>query len=108
MELKITFPITAEFWDFIESTVPDYYEREDVLHQAELQNFIDGHDSRIQGITRDEALLLRDRILYKLFAEAIAAFTSRPSLSALETSPCTSVPKHQYQDNVLYKQTENK
>lgn len=77
MELKITFPITAEFWDFIETTVPDCHEREDVLRQAELQDFIDGHDSRIQGITPDEAILLRDRILYGLFAEAIAAFTSR-------------------------------
>lgn len=87
MEQKITFPITTEFWDFIETNVPRYHERADVLPQAELQNFIDGHESQVQGITRDEALLLRDRILHVLFTEAVAAFTSR-SLPAVPGEVC--------------------
>ena len=69
--------ITDSFWNFIEANVPNYHEREDVLHQGELQLFIDGHESTVQGITREEAFLLRDKILYGLFAEAIATFTAR-------------------------------
>ena len=69
--------ITNSFRDFIEANVPNYHERDDVIRQAELQNFIDGHESSVTGITRDEAILLRDNILYGLFAEAIEAFTRR-------------------------------
>ena len=47
--------ITDSFWNFIEANVPNYHEREDVLHQGELQLFIDGHESTVQGITREEA-----------------------------------------------------
>lgn len=67
--------ISDKFWDFIEANVSNYHERDDVLRQTELQNFIDGHESAVQGITREEAILLRDNILHGLCAEAIAAFT---------------------------------
>ena len=67
--------ITDPFWDFIEANVPDYHERDDVMRQAALQLFIDGHESSVSGITREEAILLRDNILHRLFAEAIEAFT---------------------------------
>lgn len=73
----INLPITDPFWDFIEANVPDYHERDDVMRQAALQLFIDGHESSVSGITREEAILLRDNILYRLFAEAIEAFTHR-------------------------------
>ena len=69
--------ITDDFWDFIEANVPNYHERDDVLRQSELQLFIDGHESPVAGITREEAILLRDKILYGLFAEAVAAFTAK-------------------------------
>lgn len=39
--------ITDSFWNFIEANVPNYHEREDVLHQGELQLFIDGHESTV-------------------------------------------------------------
>lgn len=67
--------ISDRLWNFIEANVPNYHEREDVMRQAELQLFIDGHESQVQGITRAEAILLRDRILYGLYSEAIEAFT---------------------------------
>lgn len=79
MELK-DLQITDDLWDFIEANVPNYHEREDVLRQAQLQLFIDGHESLVAGITREEAFLLRDNILHRLFAEAIAAFTSKQPL----------------------------
>lgn len=69
--------ITDALWDFIEANVPNYHERDDVLRQAQLQLLIDGHESPVAGITRDEAILLRDNILHGLFAEAIAAFTGK-------------------------------
>lgn len=85
MELK-DLQITDELWDFVEANVPNYHERDDVMRQAALQLFIDGHESSVTGITRDEAILLRDNILYGLFAEAIAAFTHRTTeQKALET-----------------------
>ena len=78
-------PITNSFWDFIEANVLNYHERDDVSRQAELQNFINGHESSVTGITREEAILLRDNILHQLFVEAIAAFTRRtPHEEALE------------------------
>ena len=77
--------ITDDFWDFIEANVPNYHERDDVLRQSELQLFIDGHESPVAGITREEAILLRNNILHGLFAEAVAAFTRRtPEQKALE------------------------
>lgn len=74
MELK-DLQITDGLWDFIEANVPNYHEREDVLRQAQLQLLIAGHESTVAGITRDEAILLRDKIVYGLCVEAIAAFT---------------------------------
>lgn len=74
-ELHITDP----FWDFIEANVPDYHERDDVMRQSALQLFINGHESSVSGITREEVILLRDNILHQLFAEAIAAFTAKQS-----------------------------
>ena len=76
MKIK-DLPITNSFWDFIEANVPNYHERDDVMRQAALQLFIDGHESSVSGITREEAILLRDNIMHKLFAEAIEAFTRR-------------------------------
>ena len=73
-------PINDSFWDFIEANVPDYSKRDDVSRQSELQLFIDGHESSVQGITRQEAVLLRDNILHGLFAEAIQSFTARTPL----------------------------
>lgn len=81
----INLTITNSFWDFIEANVPNYHERDDVLRQAQLQLFIDGHESPVAGITREEAILLRDNILHDLFVEAIAAFSRRtPEQKALE------------------------
>lgn len=84
MEMYNTI-ITDDLWDFIETNVPNYHEREDVMRQAQLQLLIDGHESPVAGITREEAILLRDNILHGLFAEAVAAFTRRtPEQKALE------------------------
>lgn len=84
MELK-DLQITDDLWDFIEANVPNYHERDDVMRQAALQLFIDGHESSVSGITREEAILLRDNILHGLFAEAIEAYTRRtPEEEALE------------------------
>lgn len=70
--------ITNEFWDFIERNVPNYHTREDVLHQANLQLFIDqGDDTHVKGITREEAIEERDNILFHLYGEAIDAFTRK-------------------------------
>lgn len=81
-ELKIS----KEFWDFIEANVPNYHERDDVLRQATLQTFIDdGDDTYITGITREEAIILRDRILFDLYYEAIDNFTREEQLSNCET-----------------------
>lgn len=74
---QTNFHITTEFWDFIEQNVPDYHTREDVLRQCELQNFIDGHESKITGLTREEAITLRDQILFRLYHEAIDSYTRR-------------------------------
>ena len=74
MELK-DLQIPDDLWDFIEANVPDYHERDDVMRQTELQLFINGHESSVSGITREEAIMLRDNILHQLFAEAIEAFT---------------------------------
>lgn len=77
--------ITNEFWDFIERNVPNYHTREDVLHQANLQLFIDqGDNTHVKGITHEQAIAERDRILFRLYGEAIAAHTHRtPEQKAL-------------------------
>ena len=77
MELYNNTLITDDLWDFIEANVPNYHERDDVMRQAQLQLLIDGHESPVAGITREEAILLRDNILHGLFAEAVAAFTAK-------------------------------
>lgn len=70
--------ITKEFWDFIEANVPNYHTREDVLRQSYLQMFIDhGDDTHVKGITREEAIRHRDSILFRLYTEAIDAFTRK-------------------------------
>lgn len=76
MEMYKTI-ITDDLWDFIEANVPNYHEREEVLRQAQLQLLIDGHESPVAGITREEAIMQRDNILHGLFAEAVAAFTAK-------------------------------
>lgn len=68
--------MNKEFWDFIETNVPNYYTREDVLHQGNLQIFIDhGDDTYIKKITREEAIKHRDNILFRLYEEAIDNFS---------------------------------
>lgn len=77
--------LTAEFCDFLERHVPDYHTREDVLQQSELQLFIDGHESEITGLTREEAVAQRNGIFFRLFFEAIDAFTRMtPEQKALD------------------------
>lgn len=77
MEQHTNLHITNRFWDFIEANVPNYHERDDVMRQAELQLFIDGQESPVQGITREQALDERDGILLQLYHEAIDHFTSK-------------------------------
>lgn len=81
MEQHSNLHITGRFWDFVEANVPNYHEREEVMRQAELQLFIDGHESSVQGITREEAQDLRDRILFRLYREAIDHFTGKLPVS---------------------------
>lgn len=80
MELK-DLQITDELWDFVEANVPNYHERDDVMRQAALQLFIDGHESPVQGITREEALCERNEILFRLYHEAIDHFTRKLPVS---------------------------
>lgn len=77
MEQHSNLHITGRFWDFIEANVPNYHERDDVMRQAALQLFIDGHESQVQDITREQALSERNEILFRLYHEAIEAFTRR-------------------------------
>lgn len=67
--------ITKAFWDFIEQNLPDYHIRKDVVRQAELQNFIDGNQSTVTELTREEAVWERNRLLFRIYAESIDAFT---------------------------------
>lgn len=67
--------ITKAFWDFIEQNLPDYHIRKDVVRQAELQNFIDGNQSSATELTREEAVWERNRLLFRIYAESIDAFT---------------------------------
>ena len=73
--------ITNESWDFLERHVPDYHTREDVLRQSELQLFIDGHESEITGLTREEAMAERDRILYHSLTRPSTATPARHSFT---------------------------
>lgn len=63
--------ISANFWDFIEKYIPDHSNRKDFLRQAELQEFIDDHESSIQGMTKTEARNEQSKILNALYFEAI-------------------------------------
>ncbi|WP_288822885.1 hypothetical protein [Alistipes shahii] len=74
-------PISDRLWDFVEANVPNYHERDDVMRQAQLQLFIDGHESPVQGITCEQALAERDGILLRLYHEAIDHFTSKLPVS---------------------------
>lgn len=86
MEQRTDLHITNEFWDFIEANVPDYHERDDVMRQAALQLFIDGHESSVQDISREQALSERNEILFRLYHEAIDHFTGKlPVLIAGES-----------------------
>jgi hypothetical protein len=68
--------MTHEFWDFIEKYLPGYHEREDVLRQAQLQLYIDGHESPVTGeMSKDEARDELRHILYNLYHESIEACT---------------------------------
>lgn len=81
MEQRTDLHITDRFWDFIEANVPNYHERDDVMRQTELQLFIDGHESPVRGITREQALAERDEILLRLYHEAIDRFTGKLPVS---------------------------
>lgn len=81
MEQQPNLHITDRLWDFVEANVPNYHERDDVMRQAELQLFIGGHESPVQGITRGQALAERNKILLQLYHEAIDYFTSKLPVS---------------------------
>lgn len=84
-ELKIT----KKFWDFIEENVPNYHRRDDVLRQANLQAFLDdGDETYITGITREEAVILRNRILLNLYHQAIDAFTNKLPVVIIGETSC--------------------
>lgn len=63
--------ISANFWDFIEKYIPEHSSRKDVLRQAELQEYIDDHESSIQDMTKTEAWNEQNKILNALYFEAI-------------------------------------
>lgn len=96
-------PITDKFWDFIERVLPDYHTRYDVLRQSELQLFIDGEESSATGLNREEAIKERDHILYRIYAEAIDAFT-RSSFS--KDTPCTSRTPEQLHKQIFEEQSK--
>lgn len=68
-------PRTCEFGDFIQRHLPNHSVRYDVFRQSELQCFIDGHEAPDFGLTRDEAITERDRLLLRIYAETIDAYT---------------------------------
>lgn len=67
--------ITIEFWDFIEKYLPNYHTRDDILRQAELKLFIDGHESTITDLTIEEAAVELSALSLKITDEAIDAYT---------------------------------
>lgn len=94
-------PITGKFWDFIEHALPDYHARYDVLRQSELQLFIDGQESSAIGLTREEAISERDRILYRIYAEAIHAFTRPP-----QKASCAPKTSERLYEQILAEQSK--
>lgn len=68
--------ITHKFWDFIEKYLPNYYHRDDMLRQSDLQQFIDGRESSVEGISMDEAKSELSVLLLKFFFEAIETYTN--------------------------------
>ena len=72
----MTEKITHEFWDFIEKYLPDYYHRDDVARQSNLQQFIDGQESPIKDITINDAKEELSSILFKIFFESIETYTN--------------------------------
>lgn len=77
-------PRTCEFGDFIQRHLPNHSVRYDVFRQSELQCFIDGHEAPDFGLTRDEAITERDRLLLRIYAETIDAFTRQKRQSFAE------------------------
>ena len=73
-----TLTITDRFWAFIEEYLPGYHEREDILRQANLQLYVDGHESGLaMELSVDEAKAELHRILCNVYFEAIEAYTKR-------------------------------
>lgn len=68
--------ITPEFWDFIEKYLPNYYNRDDIARQSDLQMYIDGHESPVANeLTIDEAEDELNTLLLNIFQEAIDAYS---------------------------------
>jgi len=68
--------ITPEFWNFIEKYLPNYYHRDDVLTQSQLQLYIDGHKPELsENISKDEAEDELHHLLYNIYREAIEAYS---------------------------------
>lgn len=78
--------MTHEFWDFIEKYLPGYHKRDDVLRHAELQLFIDGHESLVssENISVLEAQAELDILSLKVCDEAIDAYTKGLGLECEE------------------------
>lgn len=67
--------ITPQFWDFIEKYLPNYYHRDDILRQSDLQQLIDGQESHLTGkMDMDEAEDELHHLLYNIYIEAIDAY----------------------------------
>jgi len=68
--------ISTEFWDFIEKYLPGYHQRDDVLRQGQLKQYIDGQESSLANeMSVDEAEDEYHHILYNLYFEVIHAYT---------------------------------
>ncbi|MBF0650775.1 hypothetical protein IR083_18290 [Dysgonomonas sp. GY75] len=66
--------ITNAFWDFIEEYLPGYYQREDVLRHSNLQLLVDGHESAITGLSKEEAGEELNKLTDGFCREAIGAY----------------------------------
>ncbi len=97
--------ITKAFWDFIEHNLPDYHIRKDVVRQAELQNFIDGNQSTVTELTREEAVWERNRLLFRIYAESIDAFTfkSKKMIQLYEQITAEQEQKCKYKYLLVYR-----
>jgi hypothetical protein len=72
----MTERITHEFWDFIEKYLPNYYHRDDIARQSDLQLFIEGQESSLaEKMTVDEAEDELHHLLYNICIESIDAYT---------------------------------